>query len=163
MDRPDLSARSLVSGHLTISIPTVAILLLTLRFGYYALGPDFWPYYLTGGLALGWQWYSAALPRWKTWAIRNEPETHDPEEIAGRSGLKWPGASGVGLFALHTTAAAVCGIHVGPWLVGRWCSWIIPLFGARPSEFAADCWLQHLVIERVMPTLYKSWPRLCPP
>ena len=69
---------------------------------------------------MGWQWYSAALPRWTESLIKKGFQEGQAENIARRIGRAWPGASAIGLFALHTTAAAVCAIHFGPWLAGRW-------------------------------------------
>ena len=64
-----------------------------------------------------------------------------------------PGASALGLLALHTTAAAICGIHLGPWLVGRWLGWILPALGETPSGLAADYYLQHLEVVSIFPAL----------
>lgn len=85
--------------------------------------------------------------------MQAEAVSSEAEEIARSSGLTWPGASSIGLFALHTTAAAICGIHLGPWLLSRWFAWVVPLLGGRPSEFAADYWLQHLEWVSIVPAL----------
>jgi hypothetical protein len=60
------------------------------------------------------------------------------------------------LFALHTTIAAICALRIGPWLVGRWFAWILPLSGSTsPTGFTAysDYYLQHLELVSILPAL----------
>jgi len=119
MDRPDLRPPSLVLGHLTITIPIVAIILLTLRVGYYTLGPNLWPYYITGGLGLGWQWYSLSLSRWKASMMRADAQDHEAHQVAWHNGLQWPGASAIGLLALPRLPLPYADFtSVLGWLVG---------------------------------------------
>ena len=59
----------------------------------------------------------------------------------------------MGSFALHTTAAPLCGIFLGPWLYSRWFVWILPLFRISPSMPRADYWLQHLELVSIIPAL----------
>src|SRR5215475_12410002 len=62
MDQSDTSRRSVIFGILTVTLPALAFVPLSVLFGLYVFGPSWWPYYVTGGLALGWQWYSEAMP-----------------------------------------------------------------------------------------------------
>jgi len=58
--------RPVLVGHLLVTVPAVAIGTLTLFFRSYVFGiSPAWPYYVTAAVALGWQWHSAALLRWK--------------------------------------------------------------------------------------------------
>ena len=141
-----------ILGHLAITVPAVAAIPLFVLWGLYQFGPPLWPYYVTGGLALAWQWYSIALPRWKSLLTRGGLQVNEAEDIARRSGLVWPGAGAIGPLALHTTAAIVCGIFFGSSLLSRWFVWILPLFGGSGAA-RADYWLQHLELVSVIPAL----------
>jgi len=62
----------------------------------------------------------------------------------------------IGLFALHTTIVAVCALRVGPWLVGHWFAWILPLSGRTSSTGStaySDYYLQHLELLSTLPAL----------
>ena len=144
------SRGSVLLGHLTITIPVIAVIWMVVRWGLYQFGPSLWPYYVTGGIAIAWQWYSMALPRWKGLLTRSGLQVNQTEDVAKRSGLVWPGTGAIGSLALHTTAAAVCGIHFGPWLLSRWFVWILPLAGISSGTPSADNWLQHLELVSVI-------------
>ena len=83
----------------------------------------------------------------------------------GVPGLAWLGENRIGLFALHTTAAAVCGIHLGPWLLSRWSIWVLPLFGITLPLTGSDH-LQHFELVSLAPAvavgdfIYPRFPRL---
>ncbi|MGA2202707.1 MAG: hypothetical protein ABSG40_12155 [Terriglobales bacterium] len=156
MDDPGVSSRMVLLGHLLITIPAIAVIPLILYFGWYIFGPDLLLYYLCAGLAVSWQWYSAAAPRWKESLRKKNVQENEIEEIQRHTGLLWPGASTVGLFALHTTIAAICALRIGPWLVGHWFAWILPLGGrTSPSGFTAysDYYLQHVELASILPAL----------
>src|ERR1051325_1715555 len=129
MDSNDATTRAVVLGHLMITIPIFLIIALVIRWGLYQFGPSLLPYYISGGIALAWQWYSLALLRWKGLLRKNGLQADQAEGIAQRGGLARPGIGSIGSFTLHTTTAALCGIHFGPWLLSRWFLWILPLFG----------------------------------
>ena len=131
-------------SHLAITVPVVLAVPLVVYWGLGEFGPLLWPYYVTAGLALAWQWYLIALPRWKGLLT---------EDLARRSGLVWPGAGAIGSFALHTTAVPLCGIFLGPWLFSRWFVWILPLFRVSPAMPRADYWLQNLALVSIVPAL----------
>ncbi len=120
-------------------------------------GPFSWPYYAVAGLAIGWQYYSTALPRWKEWLTKKGVGPGQTEEIARRGGLIWPAADGAGLFAVHTTAAFICGFHLGPWLLSRWFVWVLPLFGISASTPLADRWLEHFEIVSIIPAFVAGY------
>jgi hypothetical protein len=130
-------------GHLTITLPVVLAVPLFVYWGLYQFGPSLWPYYVTGGIALAWQWYLIALPRSKGLLA----------EDVRRSGLVWPGAGAIGSFALHTTAVPFCGIFLGPWLLSRWFVWVLPLLRISPTTAKADYWMQHLELVSSIPAL----------
>jgi hypothetical protein len=153
MDSGDATTRAVVFGHLTITIPAIVAIGVVVRWGLYQFGPLLWPYYVTGGIALASQWYSMALPRWKGLLTSNGLPASETEDVAQRSGLVWPGAEAIASLALHTTAAAICGIHFGPWLLSRWFVWILPLVGIAPDTPRADYWIQHLELVSVIPAL----------
>jgi hypothetical protein len=104
-------------------------------------------------MALAWQWYLMALPRWKGLLTRNGLKVNQTEDIAERSGLVWPGTGAIGSFALHTSAAAICGIHFGPWLLSRWYAWILPLLGMSSHTPTGNDWLQHFELVSIVPAL----------
>ena len=158
---------SVVLGHLMITLPVIVMIALAVPFGLFMFGPALFLYYVSGGLALGWQWYSMALPRWKEWVTEKVVHKTEVERLARHVGLTWPGASIVGPFAFHTTAVAICVIHLSPWLVGRWFVWMRPLTGVPSSaSFPADYYLQHLELISIAPAfavgyiISRSLPRL---
>lgn len=149
-----IKSRPVVLGHLFITLPAVAIVALALFFRNYLFGisPP-WPYYLTAAVALGWQWYSVALPRWKSvLVVHGFPQT-EVDEMARQGGLALPLAS-IGLLALHTTAAAICASYFDGWLTGFWFHWILPFIGLSGQRFAPNAtgyYLQHLAITNFAP------------
>ncbi len=130
---------------LAITVPPILAVPLTVYWGLYQFGPRLWPYYVTGGLALAWQWYSIALP--------HGTQANTISGVARRSGFVWAGTGAIGSLAVHTTAAMVCGIFFGPWLFSRWFVWILPLFRVSPATPRADYWLQHLELVSIIPAL----------
>jgi hypothetical protein len=157
MDHPEINRRLVVLAHLLITVPAVAVIPLVIWFGLYMFGPFLWPYYVTGGVAVGWQWYSVALARWREAVVKRGFQEDEVEEIARHDGLQWLGASVIGLLALHTTAAAMCAVRVAPWLARRWFTWILPLVGAPRPLFATDYYLQHLEIANIVPAFVMGY------
>ncbi len=153
MDRTGVTSRAVLLGHLTITVPVIAFIPSSIYFGLYMFGPFLWPYYASAGLAVGWQLYSTALPHWKEWLTKKGVEREQTEETAQRGGLIWPGAATAGAFSIHTTAAVICGVHLGPWLLSRWFVWILPLLGMSSSTPSADRWLEHFEIVSIVPAL----------
>jgi hypothetical protein len=156
MDDPGVTSRMVLLGHLLITIPAIAVIPLILYFGLYMYGSDLLLYYTCAGLAVSCQWYSIAVPRWKESLRKKNVQENKIDEIQRRSGLLWRGASTVGPFALHATIVAICAIRVGPWLVGRWFAWILPLSGrTSPTDFTAysDYYFQHLELLSILPAL----------
>jgi hypothetical protein len=143
--------RLVLLGHLAITVPAIAAIPLFVRWGLYQFGPSFWPYYVTGGVALAWQWYLIALPSWEGLLRKRGLQENETEAAARQSGLVWPGTGAIGSFAVHTTAAVVCGIHLGPWLLSRWFVWVLPALGRSPTMPRADYWLQHLELVSIIP------------
>jgi hypothetical protein len=140
-------------GHLTITLPVVLAIPLFVYWGLYQFGPSLWPYYVTGGLALAWQWYSIALPLWKGLLTKGGLSVNEAEDAARRSGFVWPGSGAIGSFALHTTAVPLCGIFLGPWLLSRWFVLVLPLLQISSTTPKADYWLQHLELVSIIPAL----------
>lgn len=140
-------------SHLTITVLLIAAIWIMVRWGLYQFGPSLWPYYVTGGIALAWQLYSMVPPRWKGLIKRYDLQAKQTEDVAQHAGLVRPGIGAIGSFAFHTTAAAVCGIHVGPWSLSRWFVWVLPLIGISSGTPRADYWLQHLELVSVIPAL----------
>jgi hypothetical protein len=153
MNSSDTTTRAVVLGHLTITVPAIAVIWIVVRWGLYQFGPSLWPYYVTGGIALAWQWYLMALPRWRGLLTRNGLQVSQTEAVAERSSLVWSGTGAIGSFALHTTAAAICGIHFGPWLLSRWYAWILPLLGMSSHTPTGSDWLQHFELVSIVPAL----------
>jgi hypothetical protein len=146
-----LTSRSVVVGHLTLTIPAIAAIILVPFFGLRMFGPFFFVYYLLAGAAVGWQWYSVALPSWKKWLAERGADREEIDNLAHRAGLAWPVDSAIGPFALHTTVAALCGIHFGPWLLSRWYVWIMPLAGMSPRTPTGSDYLQHFELASIVP------------
>jgi len=129
MDRT-LARRAVVIGHLIFAAPAIAAILLVPFLGLYMFGPFLFVYYVLAGVTFGWQWYALALPGWKRWLARNGVQDEEAQQLTHRAGLAWLGEGKIGPFALHATAAAVCGVYLGPWLLSRWFVWILPLAGS---------------------------------
>lgn len=148
-----LTRRAVVVGHLTLTAPAIAAILLVPIFGPPMLGPSLFVYYVLAGIAVGWQWYLGALSGWKKWLTGKGAQQDDIDALAHRSGLAWPADAAVGPWALHTAAAAVCGLHLGPWLLGRWYAWILPLLGVSSHRPTGNDWLQHFELTSIVPAL----------
>lgn len=155
----DLKVRELFWVHVVVTLPAImavpAVLLLRNYLFFFPAWPIFpaLPYYLATGAGLGYQWYAAAIPRWKE-ALRRKGIPEDQVENAvRRSGLVLPGAPAVGLFALHTAAAALCATSLGPWLAGRCVHWGLPLIGVLNPPNAMDFYLQNFAVATTFPAL----------
>jgi len=145
-----LKSRAVVVGYLTLTVPAIAAILLVPLQGLRMFGPFLFVYYLLAGIALGWQWYSVALPRWKQWLTGKGVQPEEVEYLARQTGIVWPIEAAIGPFAFHTTAAAVCGIHFGPWLLSRWYVWFLPLAGIARTPTAND-YLRHFEMPSIAP------------
>ena len=150
MDRA-LTSRAVVVGHVTLTVPAIAAILLVPFLGLRMFGPFLLVYYVLAGMTVGWQWYSVALPGWKRWLARKGVQEEEVEHLAHHAGLTWPGGAVIGPFAFHTTAAAACGIHLGPWLLSRWFVWILPLAGMSTHAPTGNDYLQHFELASIVP------------
>jgi hypothetical protein len=147
-----LTRRAVLFGHLELTVPAIAGILLVPFFGLRMFGPFLFLYYVLAGIAMAWQWYSVALPSWKKWLVEKAVPQEDVDNLAHRAGLAWPGGiAAIGFFALHTSAAAICGIHFGPWLLSRWYAWILPLLGMSSHTPTGNDWLQHFELVSIVP------------
>src|SRR3984957_2077716 len=63
------TARAVAIGHLTLTVPAIAAILLVPFFGLRMFDPVLLLYYLLAGIAMAWQWYSVALPDWTKWLM----------------------------------------------------------------------------------------------
>ena len=152
-----LTPRAVVIGHLTLTAPAIAAILLVPFFGLRMFGPFLFVYCVMAGISLGWQWYSVALPGWKKWLTGKGAQQEEVDALAHHSGLVWPANAAIGPFALHTAAAAVCGIHLGPWLLSRWYVWITPLLGMSSHRPTGNDWLQHFELTSIVPALVAGY------
>jgi hypothetical protein len=142
--------RALLWGHLLVTLPAAMAVAVVLFFRRYLFVPG-WPYYLTIGLALAYQWYIAAIPRWRIALTRRGISQSDIEEIARNGGLVLPGASSVGLLAVHTTAVGLCATYLNFWLTGWFVRWVLPLIGEPAPSHVTDFYLQHFELANVIP------------
>lgn len=146
----DLKRQAILWGHLLITLPAIAPMPLVVLFHRYLFLPG-WPYYITIAGALGYQWYAAAMPRWRRAMVsKGLPET-EVEEIAREGGLVIPGADVVGLFALHSTAAALCATYLNLSVTGVFVRRVLPLTGSPAPAYAADFYLQHFELANLIP------------
>ena len=150
MEIADVKQRALLWGHLLVTLPAVAAIGVVLFFRKYLFVPG-WPFYLTAGFALAYQWYTAAMARWRTELRKREFSESEVAEIAEKGGLVLPGASSVGLLALHTTAAGLCATYLNLWLAGLLVHWILPLVGQPAPPQVMDFYLQHFELANVVP------------
>lgn len=149
--------RALLWGHLVVTAPAIAGAALVLFFHKYLFVPG-WPYYLTIGMTLAYQWYTAAFPRWRM-AIRNKGISEgEVDEIAREGGLVLPDSvSSAGLLALHTTAVGLCTMYFNLWLAGYFARWIMPLLSETAPSRGLDFYLQHFEIANILPALLVGW------
>jgi hypothetical protein len=145
--------RATLLGHLSATVPALAIPLAAVYFLLRMFGPFLLPYYILTGLALSWQWYVMATAQWKELLAKWGVQGDEIEELARRSGLFWPGASSIGLFAMHTAAAEICAVNLGPWLVFHWFGWVLPLTDFSTPTLGTDYYLQHLELVSIVPSL----------
>jgi hypothetical protein len=146
-------SRAVVVGRLIVTAPAIAAILLVPLFGLRMFGPSLFVYYVLAGVAAGWQWHAVTLPAWKNWLVKKGVPDDQVEHIARRIGELWLGNVAIGPFALHTTVAAVCGIHFGPWLLSRWFVWVLPLAGVSTGTLTGDYYLQHFEVASIVPAL----------
>jgi hypothetical protein len=147
-----LKQRAVVVGHLVLTAPAIAVVLLGPFFGLRMFGPFLFLYYLMAGIALGWQWYRVALPGWKKWLTGQGAQQKEVDVLADQSGLAWPIDAAIGSFALHASAPAICAIYLGPWLFSRWYVWIMPLLGISHTA-TGNLWLEHFELISIVPGL----------
>jgi len=156
MEASDLK-RTLFWGHLSVTLPAIAaIILVPVLFRKHLFFPA-WLYCLTIGIAIGYQWCAAAIPRWKAALRRKDIPEGEVEDIARRGGLVLPGASSVGLLELHTSAAVLCATYLNVWLAGRWVHWVLPLTGTVSPPQAMDLYLQHFVVGNFIPAFLAGY------
>lgn len=148
-----LTSRATVFGYLILTAPAVAAILVVPFFGLRMFGPFLFLYYVMAGIAIGWQWHVVALPHWKKWLTGKGTQPEEVATLAQRSGLMWPVDAAIGPFALQTATAAVCGIHLGPWLLSRWYVWILPLTGRSSHIPTGNDYLQNFELVSVVPAL----------
>jgi len=148
-----LKSRATLLGHLALTAPAIAAIFLVPLAGLRVLGPFLFFHYVMAGIALGWQWYLVALPNWKMWLTGKGAEQEEVDALAHRSGLAWPVDAAIGPFALHTAAAAICGIHLGPWLLSRWYVWILPLTGRSSHMPTGNDHLQNFELVSIFPAI----------
>jgi hypothetical protein len=133
------TSRAILVGRLMVIAPAMAAIPLVVFLGLRTFGPFLILYYVVTGIALGWQWYSIAVPRWREWLAKKEVHDSEVAHLVHRAGLVSPGGVGaVGLFALHTTTVALCSIFLAP-RVGRWLAWL--LTGSATMPGAGDYYL----------------------
>jgi hypothetical protein len=147
----EIEGRTILRGHLTITVPALFITLAVFRFLRYAFGPILTPYFILTGLALSWQWYVIAMGWWRESLTKDGIQNDGIELLARNSGLQWPGASTVGAFALHTAASEICAVNLGPWLVYHWFGWILPIAKISTTTLRTDYYLQHLEVMSIVP------------
>jgi hypothetical protein len=153
MTTAPLPPRAIVIGHLTITTPATGAILLMPFLGSRMFGPHLFVYYVLAGVGAAWQWYWLALRGWEEWLVRKGVQGSEEDHLVRRAGLVWPGEAVIGPFALHTTAAAVCGIHFGPWLLSRWFVWILPLAGMSTGAPTGTDYFRHLELASIVPAL----------
>ena len=150
----NVAPRTLVVGHLILTVPAVATLVLVPFFGMHMFGPFLMVYYVTAGLALGWQLRVLIRPIWNNWLLKQpNADLQQVERLNYRKGLAWAGEDICGSLAFHTTAAAVCGIHLGPWLLNQWFVWIMPLIGMVTRTPTGDDYLHYFELASIVPAL----------
>jgi hypothetical protein len=146
----DVKQRALLWGHLLVTLPAAAMMGAVVFFRKYLFVPG-WPYYLTIGLALAYQWWTAVMPRWRTALARRISES-EVEEIARNGGLVLPGASSVGQLAVHTTAVGLCATYLNFWLAGWFVHWVLPLIGEPAPAHVMDFYAQHFELANIVPS-----------
>jgi hypothetical protein len=150
MEITDTRQRALRWGYLLVTLPAVALVGIVLLLHKY-LFVGGWPYYFSIGMALAYQWYTAAMPHWRT-ALLNKGLSHgEVEAIAYEGGLVWPGARSAGLLAVHTTAAGLCATYLNLWLAGQIVYWVLPLIGQPAPSHVLDFYLQHFELANMVP------------
>ena len=156
MDKP-LALRAVILGHSILSLPAAAAIVLVPFWGLRMFGPSEFIYYVFGAVTLGWQWCYIILPSWKRWLLGKHNSPENVELLARRAGFAWIVNSALGPFAVHTTAAAVCGLHLGAWLLSRWYLWLMPLSGMRKHVPTGNDWLQHFELTSIVPALVAGY------
>ena len=155
MEPSVVKRKALLWGHLFVTLPAVAAIGMALffcKYLFYLFTPS-WPFYLMIGATLGYEWYSIAMPYWRSAMAKRGFTVSEVEEIALEGGLMLPGAPSIGLFALHCTAAALCGIYLGPRVAGYFAHWILPLLGEPAPTSSLSFHLQYFEVASILPAL----------
>lgn len=141
-----------LAGHGMVTLPAAIITLLILTLNLHMFGQVAIWYYVTAAAAGAWQFAVIARRNWQRWISRRFAE-EDASKLFSRSRLPGNPDSTAGALALHTAVAAMCALHVAPWLVGRVFEWILPLLQIHTTMWSADYYLQHLAIVTAIPAL----------
>lgn len=147
-----IKRQALLWGHIFVTLPAATALSVVLFFhSYLLIFVPGWPYCVTLGIALAYQWHTAAIGHWRVAQIKRGLSETEVDEIARKGRLLFPGASWAGLFALHTTAAALCAMYLSLWLAGVLVRWVLPLIGQPAPLHVMDFYFQHFELANVIP------------
>lgn len=150
MEITEVRQRALLWGYLLVTLPAVVAVGIVPLLHNYLFVPG-WPYYLLIGIALAYEWYTAAMPRWRIAQLNKGLSESEIEAIAHEGGLVWPGARSAGLLSVHTAAAGLCATYLNLWLAGRIVYWILPLIGQPAPSHVMDFYLQHFELANIVP------------
>ena len=85
---PMTVGRALLIGHLAVNGPVLVLILvgvLVSRSVGWSTSAG-----VLAGAALGWLWWSIAIPRWRTWALGRGADSTELQRLGAKTGLVWP-------------------------------------------------------------------------
>lgn len=100
-------SRSILRGHVLLSIPSLVAVCVVPVLGYCAVGPDEVVYFTLAGLALAWQWRSHEFPAWKQSILRDDSPERDIEEMSHRASFLLPWEAMIGHSLAHGSGGSV--------------------------------------------------------
>ncbi len=83
--------QAVLRGHLTISLPTFAIIILAFYPAWITFGSS-WPTWLALliGFTASWLWWSWRIPHWRRRALQQGVPADELQKLAVMTGLVWP-------------------------------------------------------------------------
>lgn len=87
------AAQAVVRGHLIVSLPVVAFIILSYLIGQIIVGFPKAVVWAFAGAVPGYLWWSIMVPRWRKWVKQNDVAEAETLRLAVMTGLIWPKGS----------------------------------------------------------------------
>ena len=82
--------KAVLLGHIFVTIPVLAIILLVTLVGAGVFGVGYVPVSAVVGSILAWVWWSWSVPRWRAWCLARGADARRLQKVAAMTLLVWP-------------------------------------------------------------------------